>query len=338
MGQSLSLRNSTRRESDDSESYDSESSDGESYGSESSDSESGEGYDSYEDEEQEPEQQDEQEESQQKEQLVEQQELEKLQTQEEREGEEQTTTSRDLRQLLRPTQHVAPLKGAENKPKDLRLLLRRTLSGADFTGENIQREAAEKPKDLRLLLRRTQSGVSLTGEGDGDKRTDTRPQLRGLVPALSELGEDSRPQSRPSLSPRSPRDNTAKEEKGQGPGGQETKKIEKERPQLRRNTSGSDREDEEKKNPRLQFRRTVSAPSLKIFRDRKRLIRCAGKKRIHVREIEPVAESLNNCDVYETQDKKQNKYRPKPKKEKGKRHIYREYSSPFFFFFIIYLL
>ena len=81
-----------------------------------------------------------------------------------------------------------------------------------------------------------------------------------------------------------------------GDGGK-TKEKEKER---RRNAPGSDREDEDKKkDTRFQFRRTVSAPSLFIPKARKRLIQCVGKKRIHVRETDPIAGSLNYHDVYE---------------------------------------
>ena len=170
----------------------------------------------------------------------------------------------------------------------------------------------EKPKDLRLLLRRTQSGVSLTEKSDTEKRTDARPQLRGSAPALTPevVGGESRAQLRgPCLSPRSARENTPSKEPLRRPpteteqGSMEEKdKKTNERPQLRRTTStlgGGDREDEgDKKNPRLQFRRTVSAPSLNVPRERKRLIHCAGKKRIHVRETDPVAGSLNNHDVY----------------------------------------
>lgn len=223
-----------------------------------------------------------------------------LQTQEGFEADQQTSAKVDVG--LRPMQQEMPKE--EANPKDLRHLLRRTVSGADIVRGNTKQEA-EKPKDLRLLLRRTKSGVSLSGETDAGKRLDARPQLRGFAPLLSE-----EPTLRnPSLSPRSPRDSMTKATKESRsspseddltPADKETSQKERARPQLRRIASGSDKEDDEKNNPRLQFRRTVSAPSLKIpNRDRKRLIQCTGKKRIHVREIEPIMGSLNPYDVYD---------------------------------------
>jgi hypothetical protein len=150
----------------------------------------------------------------------------------------------------------------------------------------------EKPKDLRHLLRRTQSGVSITEESEGDKRPDVRPQLRGPVPSLGlsalgsqEFSEESHAKLRGlGLSPRSPKLEGS-------PKGPQTRAPESTR-------GNTDKDDEEKKDPRLRFRRTVSAPALNIPRDRKRLIHCTGKRRIHIREVDPVAGSLNNTDVY----------------------------------------
>jgi hypothetical protein len=256
-------------------------------------------------------QQEEQEGQRQSELLERQQEQQKRETQQMTEhppaqSKEQPDPKGDFRH---PTLQEAPLKDPVS-PKDLRYLLRRTVSGIELAQG--KKQEPEKPKDLRLMLRRTQSGVSLTEEGDLDKRPDVRPQLRGPVPALTpQFGGESCAQLRgPSLSPRPPRENIVKAdgvpnevrclstENEQESGAKEKDKKASERSQLRRNTSGSDREDEEKKNPRLQFRRTVSAPSLKIPRERKRLIHCTGKKRIYIRETDPVAGSLNNHDVY----------------------------------------
>eukprot|EP00026_Physarum_polycephalum_P000350 Phypoly_transcript_00350.p1 GENE.Phypoly_transcript_00350~~Phypoly_transcript_00350.p1 ORF type:complete len:1120 (+),score=308.48 Phypoly_transcript_00350:281-3361(+) len=163
------------------------------------------------------------------------------------------------------------------EPKDLRQLLRRTSSAG-----TPQQQEPDKPKDLRFLLRRTPSGVSLTDEGEGDKRLEPRPQLHGPVPSLGlsalgsqEFSDESRAKLRGlSLSPRSP-------------------KLEGSPKSPHENAT-----DEEKKDARSRFRRTVSAPSLNIPRDRKRLIHCTGKRRIHIRETTPVVASLNNQDVF----------------------------------------
>ena len=242
------------------------------------------------------------------EQQEQQQQLEQEQQNQKEKTDSKTDSKTDLRQLLRPAQETQ--KKEDEKPKDLRHLLCRTVSGTNLANGPPPKQEEEKPKDLCLLLRRTQSGVSLTNERDAERRADVRPQLRGSAGGAAEIDEDTRGQFRaPALSPRSP--GGGKVAKAEVPSkdtlrlssqesDQKEPKKSFERTLSRRNTSGSDVEDEEKKNPRLQFRRTVSASSLKIpNKERKRLIHCAGKKRVHIRETDPVATSLNNHDVYE---------------------------------------
>lgn len=247
---------------------------------------------------------------------------------EEPQTEKPTVSSRPL---LRPIISKGAIPQQEEKPKDLRHMLRRSVSGVSLTGGDKETPKEEKPKDLRNMLRRTQSGVSLTSgsvqEEDQVYDFSTRPQLRGPTVSVIKLEssetERNRVQKQTLNATNNNNNNNNNTTTNEGtrhllrrsistaslPAQGESEQHERKeaiRPPLRRNGTGSlsdnegggDEANDKKKDPRLQFRRTVSAPSLNVLKSRKRLVRCVGKKRVHVREVEVSAASLNNRDVY----------------------------------------
>lgn len=222
----------------------------------------------------------------------------------------------------------------DDATKEARHTLRRTVSGVSLTGAKEGTES-DRPKDLRQLLRRTQSGVSLTGQEE-DRKQDTiaaRPQLRGPTAHVAKPDPERKEKVQLRPTPTTTTSDSSNNNNNEKPKDlrlllrrtvSTISLTDSHEPQedtspdllLRRNSAGganegggedkkkggeTKKEDDKKKDPRLQFRRTVSAPALNaliIPKSRKRLVRCIGKKRVHVREVDINASCLNNNDVY----------------------------------------